>query len=154
MTFAPAPLFLPDDAATRDLATRIAPLLRAGDTLLLSGPIGAGKTTFARALIRTRMGNPEEEVPSPSFTLVQTYDAPDVTLWHVDLYRLSGPDDAAELGLAQAFDTGLCLIEWPDRLGDLAPPEALGLTFAALARGHSVTFTGPQSWHDRLSGVL
>lgn len=148
------PLFLPDEAATNDLARQISPLLRAGDSVLLSGQIGAGKTTFARALIRARIGDPMLEVPSPSFSLVQIYEQLQVTLWHVDLYRLSGPDEAAELGLAMAFETAICLIEWPDRLGGLTPPDALGLAFVALPFGHSVTLSGSPRWHERLQGVL
>ena len=92
-------------------------LLRAGDCVLLEGPIGAGKTHFCRALIRARLGR-EEDVPSPTFTLVQTYDA-DVEIWHADLYRLSHPDEALELGLEDAFASAICLVEWPERLGEL-----------------------------------
>lgn len=125
----PISLFLagPDD--TDRLATTLAPLLAAGDCLLLSGPIGAGKSHFARALIRARLGR-MEEVPSPSFTLVQTYpDSPEI--WHADLYRLSHPDEVLELGLDDAFATAICLVEWPDRLGRLTPPDALTLTLSA-----------------------
>jgi tRNA threonylcarbamoyladenosine biosynthesis protein TsaE len=143
-------LSLPDEQATAQLAARLAPALRGGDALLLSGPVGAGKSTFARALIRTLMGNPDEDVPSPSFTLVQTYDAPGLTIWHVDLYRLSGPDAVAELGLDAAFDQALCLIEWPDRLGALAPPGALTLAFDG-ADPRSVTLSGPADWQSRLA---
>ena len=87
-------LFLPDDAATTRLGGMLASLLRTGDTVLLHGPIGAGKTHLARAIIQSRLGRPDD-VPSPSFTLVQTYTADGVDIWHADLYRLSHPDDAA-----------------------------------------------------------
>ena len=129
-------LFLPDPAATEALAARLAPHLRAGDALLLEGPIGAGKTHFAHALIgamQRAAGQPAEEVPSPSYTLVQTYAAGPLEIWHADLYRLTGPEDVGELGLEAGFRTGLSLVEWPDRLGPLAPPDALTLRFAFAA---------------------
>jgi tRNA threonylcarbamoyladenosine biosynthesis protein TsaE len=154
MTLFARHLTLADEAATTRLAGCLAPRLGAGDCLLLSGDIGAGKTSFARALIRARLGHPREDVPSPSFTLVQTYDAGDVVIWHVDLYRLSGPDGALELGLDAAFDQGLCLIEWPDRLGEMAPPGALSLAFVAGTAGHAVTISGPALWLERLEGCL
>lgn len=117
--------------ATEGLARGIAQELRAQDILLLSGEIGAGKSNFARALIDTRLsalGRPED-IPSPTFTLVQTYEAGPLAIWHCDLYRLSGPDEVEELGLTEAFSTALCLVEWPDRLGPDAPDSALTLSF-------------------------
>jgi tRNA threonylcarbamoyladenosine biosynthesis protein TsaE len=127
-------LALASPAATEALAARLAPHLRAGDVLLLEGPIGAGKTHFARALIgalQRAAGQPAEEVPSPSFTLVQGYAAGDLEIWHADLYRLSDCGELAELGLETAFGTALVLVEWPDRLGR-PPPQALTLRFADL----------------------
>lgn len=124
---------LPDADATARLGQALAPVLRPGDTLLLEGPIGAGKTHFARALIQARQaraGLPREDVPSPSFTLVQTYDAGDAEIWHADLFRLSLPHEADELGLTDAFDAAICLVEWPERLGRDAPRNALHLRFA------------------------
>ncbi|WP_235441821.1 tRNA (adenosine(37)-N6)-threonylcarbamoyltransferase complex ATPase subunit type 1 TsaE [Rhabdonatronobacter sediminivivens] len=129
-----APLTLQMDTAdaTAALARWLAPRLGAGDVLLLAGPVGAGKTHFARALIQARLAAEglAEDVPSPSFTLVQTYWAGALEIWHVDLYRLGHADEAPELGLDEAFDTALCLIEWPERLGALAPDGALWLQFA------------------------
>lgn len=126
-----ASFHLPSEAATERLAAGLAPLLGPGDTLLLEGPIGAGKTFFARALIQARLAAAHrwEEVPSPTYTLVQTYADGVVEIWNVDLYRLSGPGEIAELGLEDAFDTAICLVEWPDRLGVSAPPGALTLRF-------------------------
>lgn len=142
---------LTSEAATAALAEQIAPLLQAGDTLLLEGEIGAGKTAFARALIRARLGR-MEDVPSPTFTLVQTYEDPQGDLWHCDLYRLTHPDEALELGLEEAFETAICLIEWPDRLGDVAPAAALHLAFAAGADAHHLTISGSGYWAARLDG--
>lgn len=113
---------------TADLAVRLGARLHPGDCLLLDGPIGAGKTHFARALIQSLLTAPED-VPSPTFTLVQTYDTTAGELWHADLYRLSSVDEIEELGLAQAFDTAICLVEWPDRLGQQAPRDALTIRF-------------------------
>lgn len=152
MTF--ARISLPDEAATAGLAARIAALLRPGDTLLLSGPIGAGKTAFARALIRAATSNPAEDVPSPTFTLVQTYATPQAEIWHADLYRLHHPDEALELGLEDAFTRAICLVEWPDRLGSATPPGALTCDFAAGPGGHSVTLSGAPPWPARLEDVL
>ena len=145
-------------AATDGLARRAAPLLGAGDVLLLEGPVGAGKTAFARALIgalRERAGLPPEDVPSPTFTLVQTYDAGAFDVWHADLYRVQGPDDARELGLAEAFETALCLVEWPDRLGEDRPARAATLRLThegADARGLSVL--GADGPAERLRALL
>ena len=118
--------------ATSALAARLAPRLGAGDTLLLVGPIGAGKTHFARALIHACLaaaGAPAEDVPSPTYTLVQTYRAGELEIWHADLYRLTDAAEATELGLEDAFATAICLIEWPDRMAGLLPPDALTLRF-------------------------
>ena len=119
----------PDDTAA--LARCIAPQLRRGDTILLAGEIGAGKTHFARALIQHLQATTGhiEDVPSPTFTLVQTYDVGDNQIWHADLYRLSSGDEIEELGLRDAFDTAICLIEWPERLGQLRPLNAIEFEF-------------------------
>lgn len=149
-----ARIALPDEDATARFAARLAAIVEPGDTLLLSGPIGAGKTAFARALIRAAAQNPAEDVPSPTFTLVQTYPTPRGEIWHADLYRLSHPDEAVELGLADAFETAICLVEWPDRLGELAPPTALALEFSAGRAGHGVVLRGDAGWAARLEGGL
>lgn len=135
MVFGPqiVTVILPDAAATDRLGVWFAEHLQAGDCLLLSGPIGAGKSHLARALIRARLGR-FEDVPSPTFTLVQTYQA-DVEIWHADLYRLSHPDEVLELGLDEAFAAAICLIEWPDRLGRLAPKGAVSVDLATQGEG-------------------
>ncbi len=129
----PLMTFLADEKDTSRLARVLAPRLRAGDTVLLEGPIGAGKSHFCRGIIRSRLGR-DEDVPSPTFTLVQTYeDDPDI--WHADLYRLTHPDEARELGLEEAFETAICLVEWPDRLGRYAPPGAIRIRLSMLGTG-------------------
>ena len=120
----------PDE--TEVWAQALADIARPGRVMCLWGDVGAGKTFFARTLIQTlqaRCGD-AEDVPSPTFTLVQTYDAGDLEIWHADLYRLSGPSDIDELGLLTAFETAFCMIEWPDRLGELMPADALQMTFS------------------------
>lgn len=124
-----ARLSLPDPDATAALARAIAPGLQAGDTVALTGGLGAGKSHFARALIAARLATlgRREDIPSPSYTLVQIYDLGAVELWHADLYRLGGPDETAELGLDAAFETAICLVEWADRLGPALPRRRLDL---------------------------
>lgn len=124
-----AEFHLPSPEVTETLARTLAPHLAAGDVLLLSGPLGAGKTAFARALIEERlrrMGR-AEAVPSPSYTLVQTYSLGEVELWHADLYRLGDASELGELGLEDAFRSAIVLVEWPERLGAAAPARALRL---------------------------
>ena len=155
MPFQAGPVILVNEADMSALAERIAPLLRVGDTLLLSGPVGAGKSAFARALIRARLHSPLEEIPSPTYTLVQSYPAPDGDIWHSDLYRLSHFSEVFELGLDEAFETAICLIEWPDRLGDVAPRNALKLAFGGSEDHHDIVFASTdESWEKRLTEVL
>lgn len=129
MIHSPATRIVSSPQETADLATRIAAALGPGDCLLLEGPIGAGKTHFARHLIQSLLHFPED-IPSPTFTLVQTYDVPSGELWHADLYRLTSLDEIEELGLTEAFDVSICLTEWPDRLAELTPTHALHLRLA------------------------
>lgn len=147
------PLHLATEADTTRLAEHLAGRLGPGDTLLLSGPVGAGKSAFARALIRARLGDPAAEVPSPSFTLVQSYGNGSDALWHADLYRLTHPDEVTELGLLAAMEEAVCLIEWPDRLGPLAPASALRLDLEPEGEGRRATFSGLPSWAPRLEDL-
>jgi tRNA threonylcarbamoyladenosine biosynthesis protein TsaE len=133
-------IVLPTEADTTALGARLAGVARAGDCFLLEGPIGAGKSHLARAFIRARLGR-MEEVPSPTFTLVQVYEA-DVEIWHADLYRLTHPDEVSELGLDEAFDRAITLVEWPDRLGVHLPPHALRLRLEPFGEGRRATLSG------------
>ena len=118
-------MVLRDEDATAALGARLAAALRPGDAVLLEGALGAGKSALARAILRALAGDPALEVPSPTFTLVQSYDMPGgMTAHHYDLWRLDGPGALAELGWEEAL-SGITLVEWPDRLGPWAPPGAL-----------------------------
>lgn len=118
----------PDQASER--AAALGSVLEPGDVILLSGDVGAGKTHFARSLIQSLLVVPQD-IPSPTFTLVQTYDTRKGEVWHADLYRLTSPEEVEELGLVDAFDTAICLVEWPDRLASLAPSNALTIEISA-----------------------
>lgn len=151
------PLHGPD--ATAALAAAMAPVARRGDVIALWGGIGAGKSHFARTLIATRLAaiGRAEDIPSPTFTLVQSYDAGDLEIWHSDLYRLTHADEVLELGLEDAFDQAVCLIEWPDRLGTDLPAHALHLHLDPgaepddrIARLHA---TGG-GWAERLDRIV
>lgn len=120
---------LPDEAATAALGAAVARALRPGDLVTLSGPLGAGKSVLARGLVRALAGT-DEEVPSPTFTLIQLYDGPGFPFAHLDLYRLKRPEEAWELGLEDVLAEGAAVVEWPERLeGDL-PPDRLAITLA------------------------
>lgn len=120
---------LENEQATQRFAVEIANALEPGDLVTLSGDLGAGKTAFARALIRHLAGDPDIAVPSPTFTLMQVYELPRLTLAHADLYRLSGPDELAELGLDEIAASGVVLMEWPDRAGDRLPANRIDIAF-------------------------
>lgn len=140
---------LPDLSATARLAAAVAALARPGDAILLQGSLGAGKTEFARAFLRAASGDPALEVPSPSFTLVQSYATRRGTVHHFDLWRLDGPAALAELGWDEARDD-IVLVEWPDRLGTLRPPDAL--TIALQMAGACSRALDPGARHATLSG--
>jgi len=147
----PAVVDLPNLAATEALSRRIAAQARTGDVIALSGGLGAGKTAFARGFIAARAGR-DEEVPSPTFTLVQTYDAPGGAIWHFDLYRLARPEDARELGIEQALREGISLIEWPERLGAWLPEDRLDIALAqgATENARRATLAPHGSWVGRV----
>lgn len=153
---------LPDEAATARLAQSVAALARPGDVIALFGDLGSGKTAFARAFINalpmpdeTAPASgpaPIEEVPSPTFTLLQTYERAPAPVWHFDLYRVARPDEAYELGFEEALDGGILLIEWAERLGPLLPAERLELRFDYTERAGArrATLNGTGSWDRRL----
>jgi tRNA threonylcarbamoyladenosine biosynthesis protein TsaE len=141
---------LPDEARTVALASAVAAMAGYGDVIALKGELGVGKTTLARAFLRARgiCG----DVPSPTFTLVQLYDAGGTTIWHFDLYRLQSPQEAWELGIEEAFTDGISLIEWPERLGPLLPNGRLEieLVFAARPDARRCFLFGGAAWQSRL----
>ena len=146
---------LPDAHATTRLGQAIAPMLEAGDSVLLYGPLGMGKSTLARGLIRA-LTTPDEDVPSPTFTLVQFYEsAPAVA--HFDLYRLTRPEEAFEIGLDEALDEGCAIIEWPERLGDdpgsFLGPDRLIVTISEQGDGRLATVSGAGRWETLIDHV-
>ena len=149
-------LFIKDEKALAALAARIAPLLKTGDVVTLQGDLGTGKSTFARALIRS-LSDKQEEVPSPTFTLVQVYDLPQVSIWHFDLYRLEEKAmDILELGWDDARRDGVCLVEWPDKLGKLLPKERLDIKIGFnkdSENSRTITLSSHGSWIIRMKGI-
>lgn len=149
MTSAPEVLLrLPDEAATQDLGAALASRLRRGEAICLTGPLGAGKSTLARALVRA-LTTPDEDVPSPTFTLVQFYDGPDFPLAHFDLYRLTSPDEAYEIGLDEALEDGAALIEWPERLEGHLPADRLDITISPQGDGRLAHLVPHGAWRTR-----
>ena len=139
---------LEDEAATARLGAAIAAKLKPGEAVCLSGPLGAGKSTLARALIRA-LTTPTEEVPSPTFTLVQFYEGPRLKVAHFDLYRVSNPDEAYEIGLDEALDDGAAIIEWPERLQGRLPADRLDVEIGLEEAGRSVRLTPHGAWEGR-----
>ena len=141
---------LPSLAATEALAASVAALARTGDAILLEGVLGAGKSAFARAFLRAASCDPVLEVPSPTFTLVQSYDTRIGMVHHFDLWRLDGPRGVAELGWEEAR-SGVVLVEWPDRLSGLRPADAL--TVALHPTGDTSGRAVLSGWPDRLGRI-
>lgn len=141
------------ETGTAAIAAAVAGVSTAGDVIALSGVLGSGKTVFARGFIRALTG-PDEEVPSPTFTLVQIYPSDAGPIHHFDLYRLEDAEEVWELGIEDAFADGISLIEWPERLGTLLPAARLEIVIAAedgdpeLRR---LRLRGGPSWADRLA---
>jgi tRNA threonylcarbamoyladenosine biosynthesis protein TsaE len=148
-------IVLADEAATAALARRLAAVTRPGDVIALAGGLGMGKTSFARAFLRARAGDEALEVPSPTFTLVQIYDLAGGPVWHLDLYRLKRPDEAWELGIEEAFDSAILLIEWPENLGSLLPEAHLEIAFAMGVGpgGRIANLRGSPGWQERLKAT-
>ena len=153
-------LHAPHPDRTAALARHLAGVARAGDVIALEGDLGAGKTTFARAFVRAYLDRPDEDVPSPTFTLAQIYepdtDGPHTApVWHVDLYRLAGPEEAVELGIEDAFAEAVTLIEWPDRLAGLLPEDRLvvRLTPGPGEADRTIALTPGPGWRDRLASL-
>lgn len=143
---------LPDAAATVALGRRLGERLAPGDVVCLSGELGAGKTTLARGAIEA-WSRRSEDAPSPTYTLVQTYEGDRGELWHVDLYRLRRPEEAWELGLEDAFADAACLIEWPERLEGKLPPDRLEITLAPQGEGRSARLVAHGAWRTRLGTI-
>jgi tRNA threonylcarbamoyl adenosine modification protein YjeE len=143
---------LPDLPATEQLAEKLASRLGAGDMLALSGELGAGKTSFARALLRAL--GVFDEVPSPTFTLLQNYDLPGLRVSHFDLYRLRDSTELDELGWDDALTESLVIVEWPERAGPRLPHDYLALHFNLDAKGRNVTLTPHGGWTERLAKAL
>jgi len=140
------------DAIARALARHLVP----GDTVLLEGGVGAGKTHFARVTIDALLDTPED-IPSPTYTLVQSYDGRSGEIWHTDLYRLSDPSELEELGLLAAFDDAICVVEWPDRMGPDRPDDALLISIRSSGtddetRNLRFSWTAPK-WDVKLSEI-
>jgi tRNA threonylcarbamoyladenosine biosynthesis protein TsaE len=154
-----AEFWLEGPGSTEALGRALAPRLAPGDVVGLAGPLGAGKTCLARALIHALPGPPGSEaepVPSPTFTLVQVYERQPAPVWHFDLYRLERPEEVWELGWEEALAGGIVLVEWPERLGPLLPGAALLLTLApgpGKGEGRQATLAGPAPWDRRLAGL-
>ena len=145
---------LPCAEATGLFAQRLAPLLQMGDVLALKGELGAGKTTFARALIRA-LGAADTEVPSPTFTLAQSYQGQTCGIWHFDLYRLKSADEALELGIDEMRHDSVVLIEWPERLGVALARDRLEIVFeyGADEDARRVSLFGVNDWSERLADL-
>jgi tRNA threonylcarbamoyladenosine biosynthesis protein TsaE len=143
-------LSLADEAATAALGARLGAAARPGGVVALIGDLGAGKTTLARGLIRSLAGA-ETEAPSPTFTLVQTYDTPHFSIWHFDLYRLTRPEEARELGIEEAVD-GLALIEWPERAGRYLPSARLEVRLDFKGDERIARLTDHADWRTRIDG--
>lgn len=137
-----------DPAATERLGAAVAAALRPGEAICLFGPLGAGKSTLARALIRT-LTRPDEDVPSPTFTLVQFYEGADFPLAHFDLYRIARPDEAYEIGLDEALEDGAAVIEWPERLEGQLPENRLDIVLQPDGDGRRARLAPHGAWEGR-----
>ena len=142
---------LDSESATKTLGAQLAAVLKAGDAICLSGPLGAGKSTLARGLIQRLC--PGSEAPSPTFTFVETYECETFTLRHFDFYRLEQPEDVWELGYEEALDGGAALIEWPEKIGGHAPANALWVRFEVGKNDRRAHIEGNENWISRLKSA-
>ncbi len=141
---------LKNQEETEALGAALALVAQGGDVLLLRGGLGAGKTTLARGFIMALTG--EDEVPSPTYTLVQIYDGPGFDIWHFDLYRLENESDAWELGIEEAIEHNVCLIEWPERIDGLVNGSELTIEIESNDEGRTAIIKGSEKWRQRLGG--
>ncbi|SEA79257.1 tRNA (adenosine(37)-N6)-threonylcarbamoyltransferase complex ATPase subunit type 1 TsaE [Rubrimonas cliftonensis] len=149
-------LHLPDPAATDRVGAALGLALRPGDAVLLRGGLGAGKSALARAAIAARLARSGavEDIPSPTWTLAQIYEAEGGQIWHADLYRLGAPEEAFELGLTEAFETAVCFVEWPERLGALLPARALDAALEFDGEGRSLAIAAHgEGWAEALAAL-
>lgn len=155
MTRQTTSITLSTEQQTTDLARTLSKLALPGDCFLLSGQIGAGKSAFCRAFIRARLGT-DTEVPSPTYTVVQTYEDTDksVEIWHADLYRLSDPFELIELGLVDAFDDAICLVEWPELLAEMAPDRAIHITISLKDDKRQAEINASADWAERMGPLF
>ena len=141
--------FLSSEGEMMDFGARLSSLLKAGDVIALYGDLGAGKTTLSRGLIHALLGN-EDDVPSPTYTIVQSYDAAPAMVWHFDLYRLEDPEEVIEIGFEEALDD-ICLIEWPEKAGRYLPADRLSLNIERDGDGRKLSLLpGTSDWKARL----
>lgn len=147
-------VLLPNAEATDRFGAALGQRLQIGDIIALDGDLGMGKSALARAAIRARLAMPDVDVPSPTFTLVQVYEAADIDLWHVDLYRLDGAVEARQLGLDEAFLEAASLIEWPDHMAAELPPRAMWIRLSQAGDGRRAWIFAPPAWTSRLEEAL
>jgi tRNA threonylcarbamoyladenosine biosynthesis protein TsaE len=141
-------LDLPDESATTRLGQALANTLRPGDAVCLWGPLGAGKSTLARGLVRA-LTSPDEDVPSPTFTLAQVYEGREFQVTHFDLYRIEDPDETFEIGLEEAIDAGAAIIEWPERLERHLPHHRLDIRLSVSGDGRRAEVAPHGAWKER-----
>ena len=129
-----------NESETQAIAAQLAAVVKAGDIIALDGTLGVGKTVFCRGFIRAFL--PDQEVPSPTFTLLQTYDTDRFPIYHFDLYRLKKPEEVYELGIEDAFADGVSLIEWPEKMGGILPKKHIHIRMETVATGRRITIEG------------
>ena len=142
------------ESDTFKIAAQLSNIMQPGDVVALWGDLGVGKSTLARSLIQALCGA-ETDVPSPTFTLVQMYNASNFEIWHMDLYRLNAPEDVFELGVEDAFYDCVSLIEWPNKMGGYLPLNRLDVVmeFDANNKTRKLCLQGDESWANRLRGI-